>query len=342
MFLENDFCISCKIENESVCYRNLAGFVKATAAKGGGNILKPLGLGTTATQLTNRWELQGKERDLTFGLNRINFGARVYNPTIGVWDQVDPLADERVWVSPYNFNQNNPINRIDPTGALDEPCCGETGAAVSGFLEGVGESVVRNVKALTVNLPETLQGMASLSSPMGQFQTAIGAGMLYEKTKSDWNTGDTRTRANIVGNVVGEIGIAVAGSKGAGSLGKAGVVSDVVKVSEVANVEKSVGGVISGYTRHGLNQAIGRDAGRGVKATEMLDAVKNPNKVVNQSNGGIRYEGSGAKVVVNSDGKVISTFGKSRGEAIYTHGKGNNALNRAKELGIEYDPKKIR
>jgi len=85
------------------------------------------GLGTTATQLTNRWELQGKERDLTFGLNRINFGARVYNPTIGVWDQVDPLGDERVWVSPYNFNQNNPINRIDPTGALDEPCCGDPG-----------------------------------------------------------------------------------------------------------------------------------------------------------------------------------------------------------------------
>ena len=74
----------------------------------------------------------------------------------------------------------------------------------------------------------------------------------------------------------------------------------------------------------------------------MLDAVKNPNKVVNQSNGGIRYEGNGAKVVVNSDGKVISTFGKARGESIYTHGKGNNALNRAKELGIEYDPKKIR
>lgn len=116
----------------------------------------------------------------------------------------------------------------------------------------------------------------------------------------------------------------------------------VVTSSAVKSAKESIGGVISGYTRHGSNQAIGRDAGRGVKATEMLDAVKNPNKVVNQSNGGIRYEGSGAKVVVNSDGKVISTFGKARGEAIYTHGKGNNALNRAKELGIEYDPKKIR
>jgi len=58
--------------------------------------------------------------------------------------------------------------------------------------------------------------------------------MLYDKTKSDWNTGDTRTRANIVGNIVGEIGIAVAGSKGAGSLGKAGTVAEVVSLDAKA------------------------------------------------------------------------------------------------------------
>ena len=33
---------------------------------------------------------------------------------------VDPLAGEREWVSPYNYVQNNPIRRVDPTGALDD------------------------------------------------------------------------------------------------------------------------------------------------------------------------------------------------------------------------------
>ena len=37
------------------------------------------------------------------------------------WLSVDPMASERSWVSPYNFVQNNPINRIDPNGALDNP-----------------------------------------------------------------------------------------------------------------------------------------------------------------------------------------------------------------------------
>jgi len=44
----------------------------------------------------------------------------MYDPVLGRWGVVDPLADQREWVSPYNFVQNNPLNRIDPDGKLDE------------------------------------------------------------------------------------------------------------------------------------------------------------------------------------------------------------------------------
>ena len=33
---------------------------------------------------------------------------------------MDPLEEERSWVSPYNFVQNSPLNRIDADGALDD------------------------------------------------------------------------------------------------------------------------------------------------------------------------------------------------------------------------------
>jgi len=50
----------------------------------------------------------------------LNFGARIYDSRVGRWLSVDPFAEERSWVSSYNFVQNNPLNRIDPTGMLDD------------------------------------------------------------------------------------------------------------------------------------------------------------------------------------------------------------------------------
>ena len=75
--------------------------------------------------------------------------------------------------------------------------------------------------------------------------------------------------------------------------------------------EMCVAGRITGYTWHGLNQAISRE-GRGVAVKAILDAVRNPVKVVQQSGGVKKYIGKEATVVVNSIGRIITTWGKSR------------------------------
>lgn len=64
----------------------------------------------------NRFEYQNKEKESTFGLNRINLGARTYNPTTGRMDGVDALADIMRRHSPYQANFNNPLRFLDPDG----------------------------------------------------------------------------------------------------------------------------------------------------------------------------------------------------------------------------------
>lgn len=49
------------------------------------------------------------------GLN--HFGARYYDADIGLWTSVDPMRQH--W-SGYTYGSNNPINRVDPDGNLDE------------------------------------------------------------------------------------------------------------------------------------------------------------------------------------------------------------------------------
>jgi RHS repeat-associated protein len=80
--------------------------------------------GTTSYQKLNgnisqkRYKYVGKEHDNETGL--YYYGARYYASWLCRFVSVDPLKEERIWLNPYNYCQNNPINKVDPTGALDE------------------------------------------------------------------------------------------------------------------------------------------------------------------------------------------------------------------------------
>lgn len=65
---------------------------------------------------------------------------------------------------------------------------------------------------------------------------------------------------------------------------------------------------ITGYTLEGINQAISRDAGRGVATRAILDAVRNPTRIDLQARGARRFVGKDATVVLNAEGKVITAW----------------------------------
>lgn len=106
-------------------------------------------------------------------------------------------------------------------------------------------------------------------------------------------------------------------------------------------------GAIKGYTRHGLNQAIGRNGGRGVNPRAIQGAVKNPTTLKKQTNGTTLYKGKDATVVTNRAGKVVSTWGKPRGPQQRSEGTkrpqgSGSAQRRANQQGFSYRPKAVK
>jgi len=68
------------------------------------------------TIATNKYLYNGKELQTDYNFDLYDYGARFYDPQLGRFTGIDPIAEKYAFVTPYNYAENSPIANIDLWG----------------------------------------------------------------------------------------------------------------------------------------------------------------------------------------------------------------------------------
>ncbi len=269
------------ILKDQVRYRiitDLRGSVRLVANSATGEIIQRLDYGPFGEVLADTnpgfqpFGFAGGLYDADTGL--VRFGARDYDPSVGRWTAKDPIRFAGGQANLYAYVGNDPVNLIDPSG-LWANLLG--GALVGGGIDLASQLIANGGRLDCVDWAQT--GVAAVS---GAVLSGVGA----------------RVMAALRGG-------GAAAASGASNAAQGALLRAQLAAEEVAGAR--LPHALTGYTRHGLNQAISRD-GVGVSARAIRDAFTNPLRISGESGGRFLLTGRDAAVVVNAEGRVITTW----------------------------------
>jgi len=121
--------------------------------------------------VVNEWRFTGEQRDPQGSRNFYYLRARYYDPAIGRFLTQDPLLGSPLLVqarNAYTYVENNPLNRLDPSGLVSESSANTTFTCIAAGLAlaaGIGFLVV----AVGAGLPAGIYAALAAGALLGLF-----------------------------------------------------------------------------------------------------------------------------------------------------------------------------